>query len=318
MEQNKTEESQHRHHHHHHKHRKPEAKSSFSLMLNIAIWLNVAYVAVALVTGFRAESLGLISDAALTLANVLVIAVAFFIHRTSAHKDNPRKAYAYRYRSIYTRLASILVMLMAAGALACESLRRMNLPIELDDSLPLPNGRLMLYVALAGVALHALTAIFLTHERKHNSVAGTPTAFWLSTAVSAVTALAGVIVMKVQDNLFDNVAALFASVLMVIESVTILYPVLRFAMGGSTDKVNRDYVSTVFKTHANVRGFGHMRILAVNNDEMALTAHIALFHREREAETRQELRQELQKLGIQHVTLEVSDERSKSDKESEE
>lgn len=314
MEQSKTEEKQQHHHHHHHrKKQKPVAKSKFSLMLNVGIALNFLYVLAALGAGYVAHSLGLMSDALFTLSNVLGIAVALYTHRASAAKDKPRKSYTYRYRSINLRLVSILLMLLAAGALAFEGMRRMNLPIESDFSLPLPNGNLMFKVALAGIIVHALTAIFLWRERKHNSGAGTPVAFWLSTAISVMTALAGIIVMQVADDLYDNVAALFGAALMFVEAITLLYPVLRYSMGGSTDSVNRDYVTSVFKTHGNVRGFGHMHIMAVNRKEMALMAHISLFHREREEETKHELRASLYKLGLQHVTLEVSDDKQEGE-----
>ena len=81
--------------------------------------------------------------------------------------------------------------------------------------------------AVIGIVLHAVTAFLLTRERKHNSVAGTPTAFWLSTALSLVTAIGGVIVMQVEDDLFDNVAAFFGAALMLVEGIILLYPVLR-------------------------------------------------------------------------------------------
>lgn len=315
MEQTNKEEKKHRHHRHHHRtKKKAEAKGVFSLMLNIAMWFNCALVVAALIFGFVAHSLGLLSDAALTLANMLGIAVALYTHRMTAYKDQPRKSYTYRYRCINLRLVSLVVMLVVSSALAFEAIRRINLPIELDDSIPLPNGLLMLYVAVAGVVLHAITALFLTSERKHNSVAGTPTAFWLNTALSAVTAIAGVIVMKVEDDLFDNVAALFGAAIMFVEAVTLLYPILRFSMGGATDKINRDYVSTVFKTNANVRGYGHMHIMAISKTEMALMAHVSLFHREQEDETKHELRSQLYKLGLKHVTLEVSDKASEEEK----
>ena len=208
-------------------------------------------------------------------------------------------------------------MLVSVGALAFEGVRRLNLPIELDETLPLPDGSMMLRVAIIGVVLHAVTAFFLMRERKHNSVAGTSTALWLSTALSAVTAVAGIVVMQVEDDLFDNVAALFGAALMFVEAIMLLYPVLRFAMGGATDKINRDYVSTVFKTHGNVRGFGHMHIMAIDRTEMALMAHIALFHPEQAGTTKHELRSELYKLGLKHVTLEVSDEKQDSEMEEE-
>lgn len=318
MEPVQKEQEEHKHHHHHRhskKKKKPVAKGSYSLMLNIGIWLNCIYVVVAFVAGFIAHSLGLLSDALFTLANVLTLAVALFVHRMNAHKDKPRKSYAYRYRSINLRLVAIVLMLVSAGALAFEGIRRMNLPIELDDTIPLPNGGMMLRVAIIGIVLHAVTAFFLMRERKHNSVAGTSTALWLSTVLSAVTAVAGVVVMQVEDDLFDNVAALFGAALMFVETVMLLYPMLRFSMGGATDKINRDYVSTVFKTHANVRGFGHMHIMAIDNTEMALMAHIALFHPEQASATKHELRAELYKLGLQHVTLEVSSEKQESETE---
>lgn len=314
MGQATNEEHKHHHHHHHHSKKvKPEAKGKFSLMLNIGIWLNCIYLVVAFAAGYIASSLGLISDALFTVANVLAITVALFIHRMNSNRDKPSKSYAYRYRSIYLRLASIVLMLLAAGGLAFEALRRMHLPIELDETLPLPNGSMMLRVALIGVVLHAITAFLLMRERRHNSVAGTPTAFWMSTILSAVTAIGGVIVMKVEDDLFDNVAALFGAALMLVEAIMLLYPIIRYAMGGATDKINRDYVTTVFKTHANVRGFGHMHIMTVNRTEMALMAHIALFHPEQADATKHELRSELYKLGLKHVTLEVADDKQEGE-----
>ncbi|MBR3443848.1 MAG: cation transporter [Bacteroidaceae bacterium] len=314
MAQEKTEEHQHHHHHHHRsKKAKPQAKGTFSLMLNIGICLNIIYLVVAFAAGYIASSIGLISDALFTVANVLAITVALFIHRMNAGHDKPSKSYAYRYRSIYLRLVSIVLMLTSAGALAFEAVRRMNLPIELDESLPLPDGGMMLRVAVIGIVLHAVTAFLLTRERKHNSVAGTPTAFWLSTALSLVTAIGGVIVMQVEDDLFDNVAAFFGAALMLVEGIILLYPVLRYAMGGATDGINRDYVTTVFKTHGNVRGFGHMHIMTVNRTEMALMAHISLFHPEQADVTKHEIRSALYKLGLKHVTLEVSTDKQESE-----
>ena len=306
MEHTTSERTHHHHHHHGSKRKKPVAKSKFSLTLNVGIGLNCFYAAAALFLGFRAASIGLISDALFTVTNVCGIAVALSLHRMMVFKDKPSKSYRFRYQSIHLKLISIALMLLAAGALAFEAMRRINLPIADDDTLALPDGNMMLKVALGGVVLHALTAVFLMMERKHNSVAGTPTAFWLSTVLSAVTAVAGVIVLKAEDDLFDNVAALFGAVLMALEAVTLLYPVLRFSMGGATDRINRDYVKSTFQTHGNVRGFGHMHIMAINNKEMALMAHVSLFHPEQAATTFHELKTSFYKLGLNHVTLELS------------
>src|SRR6266536_970917 len=117
--------------------------------LSAALALIAAFMAVEVVVGLLAHSLALISDAAHMLTDAASLALALVAMRLAARPPRGGYTYGLRRAEILSAQANGLTLLLLAGWLAYEAVRRLVHPPDVA-------GGPVLVTALAGVAVNLL------------------------------------------------------------------------------------------------------------------------------------------------------------------
>src|SRR3954453_12766212 len=128
------------HSHHDHDHRQQDFTSAFAL----GIGLNVGFVAVEGVFGFRANSMALLSDAGHNFSDVLGLMVAWAGGALARRGSSPRFTYGFKKASILAALANALLLFIAVGAIGAEAIRRLVHPSSAQ-------GQTIMAVAAIGI-----------------------------------------------------------------------------------------------------------------------------------------------------------------------
>src|SRR5919202_2535736 len=144
----------HGHHHHGHHHGPGPAERGFVP----AIALNLGFVVLEAGAGLLAGSLALLADAGHNLSDVLGLALAWGAARLARRPPSARRTYGWHRGTILAALANAMLLLVAVGAIALESVQRLLAPE------PVATGW-MLWVAAAGVAVNTGTALLFLRGR---------------------------------------------------------------------------------------------------------------------------------------------------------
>ncbi|MDB9311469.1 cation diffusion facilitator family transporter [Spirulina sp. CS-785/01] len=126
------------HSHHHH------APTSYNRAFLIGTILNVVFVVIEAGYGFFTNSLALLADAGHNLSDVLGLILAWGASALSQFPPSGRYTYGLRRSSILAALLNGIILLLAMGAIAWESIQRFYTPHEVA-------GQTIIIVALIGV-----------------------------------------------------------------------------------------------------------------------------------------------------------------------
>ena len=125
----------------------------------IGIALNVGFVIIEALYGWRAGSLALLADAFHNLSDVGGLLLAWAGLAAGRLASNDRHTYGWRRGSILASFANAVLLLVAMGSLAWEAAHRVRTPVAID-------GWTVMVVAAIGVVVNATTAALFYQGRK--------------------------------------------------------------------------------------------------------------------------------------------------------
>src|SRR5436305_4005386 len=170
------------HSHHHHDH----GSADFGRAFAIGIALNLGFVFIEAVFGFRANSMALLSDAGHNFSDVLGLMVAWAGGVLARRGSTPRFTYGLKKASILSALANALMLFVAVGAIGAEAIRRLVHPS------PAQGGTIMI-VAAVGVAVNGLSAMLFARGQHDLNIRGAFLHMAADAAVSVAVVFAGLV-----------------------------------------------------------------------------------------------------------------------------
>ena len=290
-----------REHHHHHHSEKGTKVQSFGTIVGICMALNILYVIAEGGIGLWQRSLGLLSDAGYNLGDIFGLLFAYYTYKLANKSEDSDVKHAYKRGTLWTAVASAVILLLTVGAVMVEALHGLRHPNILQ-------GKVVLVTALVGVFVNGLTAFLLVNYQKKNyQVRGAYWSMIADTLVSALVALVGVVIIFFPTlTLIDPIMGICIAIFILIVTIGMLRKNLRLVHDGMPTGVTKDDVELVIGNHRNVASVHRVHVWALNANEFSMTAHIVLHDMSNLEETKKELRESLTKrLDIDHVTLEI-------------
>ena len=120
--------SGHHSHGHGHHHHGDHAPRSYGAAFAIGTLLNLAFVAIEASYGFISNSMALLADAGHNLSDVAALAIAWGASTLARRLPSARYTYGFRSSSILAALFNAVVLYIAVGAIALESIQRLMTP----------------------------------------------------------------------------------------------------------------------------------------------------------------------------------------------
>ena len=276
------------HHHHHH-----EMTAAAGTALVVGIVLNLLFVFVEVAVGLAYNSLGLLSDAGHNLSDVFGLILAFLAYKLAQVAPNRRYTYGYRKSTILVSLVNAIILLVAVGAIALESVRKLQSPEPID-------GAAISWTAGAGIVVNGLTAWMLMKGRKNDlNMKGAFLHMVADTLVSVGVLLSGIVISFTGFTIIDPIISLAIAVVILFSTWSLLADSLRLSMDGVPRNVDMDAVAKALADNTGVMGVHHLHVWAMSTTENALTAHIVVCD-----VAKHRIKERLAHEGIAHATLE--------------
>jgi cobalt-zinc-cadmium efflux system protein len=289
---------EHAHGHAHHYHG-PSADAD-RRWLSVALGVIATFMVVEIVAGIVADSLALLSDAAHMLTDAGAIAVALYAAGLAARPPGGRFTFGLGRAEILSAQGNGATLLVLAGVIAVEAIRRLW-------SVPDVDGGFVLVVGLLGGCANLAAAAALGRaERRSLNVEGARAHVLTDLFASLAAALAGAVVLATGFDQADAIASLFVAALMLRSGWMLLRESGRVLLEGAPEGVDPDAVGHALAAMPGVVEVHDLHVWEVTSGFPALAAHVLV----RPGEDCHGVRRSLQvmvgdRFGLEHVTLQV-------------
>ncbi|MEA2395426.1 MAG: cobalt-zinc-cadmium efflux system protein [Solirubrobacteraceae bacterium] len=288
------------HGHDHHGHSHAPAADADRRWLALALAIVVALLGVEVVVGLVADSLALLSDAAHVLTDAGAIAIALYAARLAARPPAGRFTFGLGRAEILSAQANGATLLVLAGVIVVEALRRLSHPPEVDGGFVLAVG------LLGGCANVAAAAALGRAERRSLNVEGARAHILTDLYASLAAAAAGAVILATGFNRADAIASLVVAALMLRSGWALLREAGRVLLEAAPAGVDPEAIGNALAREPGVVEVHDLHVWEVTSGFPALAAHVLV----RPGDDCHAVRRRLQTLvgerfAIDHVTLQV-------------
>src|SRR5690348_12394837 len=201
---------------------------------------------VEVVAGILADSLALLSDAAHMLTDAGAIAVALYAARVAARPPEGRFTFGFGRAEILSAQGNGATLLVLAGVIAVEAIRRLWSPPEVD-------GAFVLVVGLIGACVNIAAAGALGRaERRSLNIEGARLHVLTDLFASLAAAAAGAIVLASGFDRADAIASLLVAALMLVSGWRLLRDSGRVLLEGAPEGIDPQAIGRAMAAHPGV------------------------------------------------------------------
>lgn len=251
-------------HHHHH-----PVPQGLSRALALGIALNLGFIALEVSYGLAAHSLALLADAGHNTGDVLGLLLAWGALCMARLRARGRFTYGLQSASIIAALLNALLLFGALAGIGWEALHRLQAPEAVATGT-------VLWVAIAGVAVNAATALLL-HRNSHDL--NIKAAFIHMLADAAISL--GVALSALATE-FSGVLWLDPATSLVIVGIIawgtwgLFREAISLAMHAAPSHIDLSEVKAFLSSMDGVNEVHDLHIWAISTTEIALSAHLVM------------------------------------------
>jgi cobalt-zinc-cadmium efflux system protein len=283
---------------HDHSHADCHGPPDFNRAFAVGVALNVGFVVCEAVFGIMADSMALLADAGHNLSDVLGLLLAWGASYLVRLQPTSRRTYGWRSSSIMAALINAVLLLVAVGGIATESVRRLLSPEPVA-------GKTVIVVALIGVVINTATALLFLSGRKHDlNIRGAFLHMAADAAVSAGVAAAGIAILFTGRLWIDPAVSLAIAAVILAGTWGLLRESLALVMHAVPQGIDTEKVTAYLESLPGIETAHDLHIWAMSTTETALTAHLVKPDPEGDDDMIGRVSADLfDRFGIDHVTI---------------
>ena len=257
------------------------------------------------VGGLVTGSLALLADAGHMLTDVAALGLSAFAMWMAARPSTPEKSYGYHRAEILAAVTNAVVLLLLAVWILYEAYRRVFEP-------PHVLGIPMLLIGLVGLGVNVASMKLLAHDSASSLNVRSAYLEVLGDAISSVgVILGGITIWLTGWFLIDPFLSAGISVFIVWRTWTLLTQAVHVLMEGVPTRLDAKEVGQAMANVSGVKGIHDLHIWTITSGLDALSGHVVVpIGEDRDAVLGRLQSLLLDRFGIDHVTLQIVEERS--------
>jgi len=253
------------HHNHHH-----ASPANIGKLFAIGIALNVTYIIVETTYGVITHSMALLSDAGHNFSDVLGLLLSWGAVYLATRKPTKLRTYGLRKSTILAAFINAVLLFIAIGAIAIESIHRFSSTVRIDSGA-------MIIVAAIGVVINGLTAIFFLRGSSHDvNIKGAFLHMAADAAVSIGVVISGVVIAYTNLFWIDSVMSLVIVVVIFIGTWKLFKDSLDLILDSVPESIDTAAVESYLLSLPTVQSVHDLHIWAMSSSQNALTVHLVI------------------------------------------
>ena len=282
-------------HGHGHDHHHPPA--SFDRAFAIGIALNLGFVVIEALDGWRIDSRALLADAAHNLSAGAGLVLAWGAVMAGRLHADARHTWGWKRASILAAFVNAVILLVAMGSLGWEALLRLRAPEPTE-------GATVMAVAAVGIVVNAITALLFMRGSHDLNVRGAFLHMVADALVSAGVVVAGALTLWVGWTWVDPVASLLIALVIVAGTWSLFRQSLHLLFDGVPEHIDLDAVHACLLALPGVTRVDDLHVWATGTSDAVLSAHLVMPEGGADDVFFEHAASELRaRFGIGHVTL---------------
>ncbi len=249
-------------HNHHHK------INNYNRSFAIGITLNVIFVIIEVTYGLFADSLALIADAGHNLSDVMSLLLAWGASYLATKHPTHTRTYGLRKVTIMASFLSAVLLFVALGGIAWESLERLSSPQPV-------NGIIIIVVAAIGVVINTATVLLFVKGQKHDlNIRAAYLHMAADAAISLGVVIAGIAIMLTGWLWLDPAISLGIAVIILFGTWHLLKDSIDLSIDAVPQGIDVSHIQSYLSGLENVSDIHDLHVWALSTTETALTVHL--------------------------------------------
>lgn len=254
---------EHSHHHHH-------EVANYNRAFAIGISLNVAFVIIEASYGILASSMALLADAGHNLSDVVSLLLAWGANILAKKAATEKRTYGFRKATVMAALISSIMLLIALGGIAWESINRMLDPQPVQ-------GLTVIIVASIGVVINTITALLFFKGQQHDlNIRGAFLHMAADAGVSLGVVIAGLFIIFKSWLWIDPMVSLLIVAIILVGTWRLLRESLNYAMDAVPKNIDLQQIQRYLLDLEQVDSLHDLHIWPLSTSETALTVHLVV------------------------------------------
>jgi len=261
----------HSHHHHHdghghHHHAPPNNGKAFF----IATLLNFLFVIAETTYALLAHSMSLLADAGHNLGDVAGLALAWGASWLLTRPASERYSYGYKKTTILAALANALLLTLATGIIAYESIVRLFQPQPVTE-------HIIMIVATLGIFINGGTALlFIKNQKDDLNVKSAFIHLAGDAALSLGVVITGAVIFYTHCLWLDPLIGLVLAITILGTSIGLMRDSVNLVLDAVPRHINQHKVKSYLTSIKGVTAVHDLHIWGLSTNEVALTAHLIM------------------------------------------
>ena len=264
----------------------------------VAFLLNLVFSLFELFGGFFTNSVAIISDAIHDFGDSISIGISYFLEKKSKKKPDNKYTYGYTRYSILGAFITNTILITGSTLVIVNAIERIINPSEINY-----NG--MIVFAIFGASINFLAAYFTKNGDSLNQKA--VNLHMLEDVLGWIVVLIGAFAMKfTKINVIDSVLSIGVAVFILIHALKSFKKILDLFLTKTPNDVNIEHLKEHLSKIDNVFDVHHIHIWSMDGFNNYATMHLVT-KTDDVKKLKQDVREELEEHGINHVTIELED-----------
>lgn len=268
--------------------------------IKIAFLLNLGFTLLEIIGGLWTNSIAILSDALHDLGDSLSLGMAWYLGNYSQRGSDRRFSYGYGRFSLLGALINAIVLIGGSLYILSEAIPRLLNPEH-------SNAPGMVIFAIVGIIVNGAAVLRLRGERTLNA----QVVAWhlLEDVLGWVAVLmVGLTLLFVDIHILDPILSILITLYVLYNVIGNLKRTLALFLQATPENIDIEGIERQFQAIEGVKSTHHTHIWSLEGEHHVLSTHLVVADNLSKAEVlrvKQESRQVLQDLDIEHLTIEI-------------
>lgn len=270
-----------------------------SRVLRIALLLTAGYIVLLVVTGLRAHSLALLSEAGHNVSDFLALLLSWGAAYIQERPPSSTKTYGYHRAGVLAAFINASTLVLIALFIFYEAVERLYHPVAVQSGI-------MMAVAALGVVLNGVIAWLLLRSHHDLNIRSALVHEVGDTLATLAVILGGLAIAMTGHTYIDPVLSILIGVMIIWSSFGIIRESLNILLEGTPRGMELEQVELALRDISGVNNVHDLHIWSIGSESHALSCHIAIADippSESEAIMRQVQCTLAERFGIVHSTI---------------
>jgi cobalt-zinc-cadmium efflux system protein len=238
-------------------------------VLRISTLVTLAYTVLLLISGLRAHSLALLSEAGHNLSDVLALLLSLVAVYLEARPASATKTFGWRRAGVLAALINAASLIVVAFFIFYEAFQRLQKPQGV-------NADIMIWVAAAGVVMNGVIAVSLYRSSRDVNIRSAFLHQFGDAISTAVVIVGGWAILATGQVWIDSALSFGIGALILWSAFGIVRETLNILLEGTPRGIKLEQVEAAMRAIDGVNDVHDLHVWSIGSEMHALSCHISI------------------------------------------